>query len=168
MGHLELINCIFVYIFQDLIELHLPYCDSLSSRSLMTLTSFRETLVSLCLFRCKNIFYRKGGPTLACPEDSEDEDEDGRASRQNLETDFSFHGFNRLRLLNLGSLPADVKVENLLKPLKSITSLDLSEVHLQGTAFLTQWRDRLASLVLYNVDLSEELVGTVLELVNLR
>ncbi|XP_015229037.1 PREDICTED: protein zer-1 homolog [Cyprinodon variegatus] len=152
----------------DLIELHLPYCDSLSSRSLMTLTSFRETLVSLCLFRCKNIFYRKGGPTLACPEDSEDEDEDGRASRQNLETDFSFHGFNRLRLLNLGSLPADVKVENLLKPLKSITSLDLSEVHLQGTAFLTQWRDRLASLVLYNVDLSEELVGTVLELVNLR
>ncbi|KAG7235555.1 hypothetical protein INR49_002602 [Caranx melampygus] len=58
--------------------------------------------------------------------------------------------------------------EKLLKPMKSLTSLDLSNVVLRGTAFLTQWKDRLASLVLYNVDISEELVSTVLELVNLR
>eukprot|EP00064_Thunnus_orientalis_P014727 superscaffoldBa00002605_g14774 len=102
---------------QDLIELHLTYCNSLSSRSLKTLTCFRETLVSLCLFGCSRIFYRKGGAPLACGEDTEDEEE---------------------------------------------------ESPLLGTAFLTQWKDRLASLVLYNVDLSEELVSTVVELVNLR
>ncbi|MEQ2205820.1 hypothetical protein XENOCAPTIV_015214 [Xenoophorus captivus] len=137
-------------------------CDKL-------VNTFRETLVSLSLFGCNNIFHRKGAP-LACTEDTEDEDEDDEipASPQTLETDFSFQGFNRLRLLNLGGLHEDVEAENLLKPLRSITSLDLSNVHLQGTAFLTQWRDRLASLVLYNVDLSEELVSTVLELVNLR
>uniref|UniRef100_A0A7N6C4U3 Protein zer-1 homolog n=1 Tax=Anabas testudineus TaxID=64144 RepID=A0A7N6C4U3_ANATE len=153
---------------QDLIELHLTYCNSLSSRSLKTLTCFRETLVSLCLFGCSHIFYRKGGAPLACNEDSEDEDEESPASRQALETDFSFQGFNRLRLLNLGGLPDEVDAETLLKPLKSLTSLDLSNVQLLGTAFLTQWKDRLASLVLYNVDLSEELVSTVVELVNLR
>uniref|UniRef100_A0A3P9NMH9 Zyg-11 related, cell cycle regulator n=1 Tax=Poecilia reticulata TaxID=8081 RepID=A0A3P9NMH9_POERE len=153
---------------QDLIELHLTYCNSLSSRSLKTLSSFRETLVSLCLFGCSNIFYRKGGAPLACTEDSEDEDEDVPTARQALETDFSFQGFNRLRLLNLGQLPDDVEAEPLLRPLRSVTALDLSNVRLQGAAFLTQWRERLASLVLYNVDLSEEVVGTVLELVNLR
>uniref|UniRef100_A0A3B3Y2U6 Protein zer-1 homolog n=1 Tax=Poecilia mexicana TaxID=48701 RepID=A0A3B3Y2U6_9TELE len=131
--------------------------------SLKTLSSFRETLVSLCLFGCSNIFYRKGGAPLACTEDSEDEDEDVPAARQALETDFSFQGFNRLRLLNLGQLPDDVEAESLLRPLRSVTALDLSNVRLQGAAFLTQWRERLASLVLYNVDLSEEVVGTVLE-----
>lgn len=153
---------------QDLIELHLTYCNSLSSRSLKTLTCFRETLVSLCLFGCSHIFYRKGGAPLACNEDTEDEEEESPASRQALETDFNFQGFNRLRLLNLGGLPDEVDAETLLKPLKSLTLLDLSNVQLLGTAFLTQWKDRLASLVLYNVDLSEELVSTVVELVNLR
>ncbi|PWA24049.1 hypothetical protein CCH79_00019138 [Gambusia affinis] len=153
---------------QDLIELHLTYCNSLSSRSLKTLSSFRETLVSLCLFGCSNIFYRKGGAPLACTEDSEDEDEDVPAARQAPETDFSFRGFDRLRLLNLGQLPDDVEAESLLRPLRSVTALDLSNVRLQGAAFLTQWRERLASLVLYNVDLSEEVVSTVLELGNLR
>uniref|UniRef100_A0A8D3AES0 Protein zer-1 homolog n=1 Tax=Scophthalmus maximus TaxID=52904 RepID=A0A8D3AES0_SCOMX len=147
---------------QDLIELHLTYCNSLSSRSLKTLTCFRETLVSLCLFGCRRIFYRKGGAPLACNEDSEEEEEESPAARQALETDFNFQGFNRLRLLNLGGLPDEVDAEMLLKPLKSLTSLDLSNVQLPGTAFLTQWKDRLASLVLYNVDLSEELVSTVL------
>ncbi|KAK7895802.1 hypothetical protein WMY93_021127 [Mugilogobius chulae] len=149
---------------QDLIELHLIYCNNLSSRSLKTLICFRETLVSLCLFNCSNLFYKKGGAPLAC----NDESEDSPASRQALETDFNFEGFNRLRLLNLGGLSEEVDVETLLRPLKSLTSLDLSNVQLQGTAFLGQWKDRLAFLVLYNVDLSEELLNTVLELVNLR
>lgn len=149
---------------QDLIELHLIYCNNLSSRSLKTLICFRETLVSLCLFSCSNLFYKKGGAPLACNDDSED----SPASRQALETDFNFEGFNRLRLLNLGGLSEEVDAEALLRPLKSLTSLDLSNVQLQGTMFLTQWKDRLASLVLYNVDLSDELVNTVLELVNLR
>lgn len=153
---------------QDLIELHLTYCNRLSSRSLKTLACFRETLVSLCLFGCSKIFYKKGGAPLACNEDTDDDEEESPASRQALETDFSFQGFNRLRLLNLGGLPDEVDTEVLLRPLKSITSLDLSNVHLLSTAFLTQWKDRLASLVLYNVDLSDELVSTVVELVNLR
>lgn len=151
-------------LLQDLIELYLIYCNNLSSRSLKTLTCFRETLVSLCLFSCSNIFFKKGGAPLACNDDSED----SPASRQALETDFNFEGFNRLRLLNLGGLSEEVDVETLLRPLKSLTSLDLSNVQLQDTTFLTQWKDRLASLVLYNVDLSEELVNTVVELVNLR
>uniref|UniRef100_A0A3Q3QWB7 Protein zer-1 homolog n=1 Tax=Monopterus albus TaxID=43700 RepID=A0A3Q3QWB7_MONAL len=149
---------------QDLIELHLTYCNSLSSRSLKTLTCFRETLVSLCLFGCNHIFYRNSSAPLACNEDTEDEEEESPA----LETDFNFQGFNRLRLLNLGGLPEEVDAETLLKPLKSLTTLDLSNVPLLRTAFLTQWKDRLASLILYNVDLSEELVSTVVELVNLR
>uniref|UniRef100_A0A8C5HV61 Protein zer-1 homolog n=1 Tax=Gouania willdenowi TaxID=441366 RepID=A0A8C5HV61_GOUWI len=153
---------------QDLIELHLTYCNSLSSRSLRTLTWFQETLVSLCLFGCNHIFYRKGGAPLACNEDSEEDDEEGHVSKRALETNFNFQGFNRLRLLNLGGLPDEVNAETLLKPLKSLTSLDLSNVQLLGTAFLSQWKDRLASLVLYNVDLSEELICTVVELVNLR
>ncbi|CAF90227.1 unnamed protein product, partial [Tetraodon nigroviridis] len=150
---------------QDLIELQLTYCSSLSSRSLRTLACFRETLVSLCLFGCRYIFYRRAAP-LACDEDGEDED--CPASRQALETDFSFQGFRRLRLLNLEGLPDEVDVETLLKPLRGLTSLELANVQLLGTSFLSQWRDRLASLVLYNVDLSEELLSTVVELVHLR
>ncbi|KAJ8384907.1 hypothetical protein AAFF_G00197150 [Aldrovandia affinis] len=42
---------------QGLVELHLTYCNSLSARSLVTLASFRHTLVSLSLFGCSNIFY---------------------------------------------------------------------------------------------------------------
>lgn len=158
----------FLVYFQDLIGLHLTYCNNLSSRSLKTLPCFRETLVSLCLFGCSNIFYRRGGAPLASNEDSEDDEDESPASRQALEADFSFQGFNRLRSLNLGGLPDELDAETLLKPLKSLTSLDLSNVQLLGTSFLTQWKDRLASLVLYNVDLSDELVSTVVEIVNLR
>lgn len=153
------------FVPQDLIELQLTYCSSLSSRSLRTLACFRETLVSLCLFGCRYIFYRRGAP-LACSEDTEDED--CPASRQSLETDFNFQGFKRLRLLNLEGLPDEVDVETLLKPLRCLTSLELANVQLLGTSFLTQWKDRLSSLVLYNVDLSEELLSTVVELVHLR
>uniref|UniRef100_A0AAY5KHU1 Protein zer-1 homolog n=1 Tax=Esox lucius TaxID=8010 RepID=A0AAY5KHU1_ESOLU len=141
---------------QDLIELHLTSCHNLSARSLRTLTSFRQTLVSLSLFGCSRIFYRKGGAPLAFDEEEEEEEEERPASRQALDTDFSFQGFNRLRLLNLGGLPEEVDVEGLLKPLPALTSLDLSGVQLPRAAFLAQWKERLASLVLYNVDLSED------------
>uniref|UniRef100_A0A4W5KHY6 Protein zer-1 homolog n=1 Tax=Hucho hucho TaxID=62062 RepID=A0A4W5KHY6_9TELE len=150
---------------QDLIELHLTYCNNLSAHSLRTLTRFRQTLVSLSLFGCSRIFYRKGGAPLAC---DEEEEEERPASRQVPDTDFSFQGFNRLRLLNLGGLPEEVDAEALLKPLPALTSLDLSGVPLPKAAFLAHWKERLASLVLYNVDLSEELINTVVELGHLR
>uniref|UniRef100_A0A8B9KHI1 Protein zer-1 homolog n=1 Tax=Astyanax mexicanus TaxID=7994 RepID=A0A8B9KHI1_ASTMX len=69
--------------------------------------------------------------------------------------------------LNPG-MQAVVDVEALLKPLPALTSLDLSGVYLPRPAFLAQWRDRLASLVLYNVDLSEELISTVVQMSRLR
>uniref|UniRef100_A0A8C7U8S7 Protein zer-1 homolog n=1 Tax=Oncorhynchus mykiss TaxID=8022 RepID=A0A8C7U8S7_ONCMY len=150
---------------QDLIELHLTNCNNLSAHSLRTLTRFRQTLVSLSLFGCSRIFYRKGGAPLAC---DEEEEEERPASKQAPETDFSFQGFNRLRLLNLGGLPEEVDAEALLKPLPALTSLDLSGVPLPKAAFLAHWKERLASLVLYNVDLSEELINTVVELGHLR
>ncbi|KAJ8285759.1 hypothetical protein GJAV_G00030610 [Gymnothorax javanicus] len=146
---------------QDLIELHLTNCSSLTARSLKALYNFRQTLVSLSLFGCSNIFYKRGGAPLAC-------DDEDRLPRHILDTDFSFQGFNRLRLLNLGNLTEEVDVEALLKPLSSLTSLDLSCVHLPKITFLSQWKDRLASLVLYNVDLSEEHIHTIVQLTCLR
>uniref|UniRef100_A0A8C4ZZ88 Zyg-11 related, cell cycle regulator n=1 Tax=Gadus morhua TaxID=8049 RepID=A0A8C4ZZ88_GADMO len=153
---------------QDLIKLHLTYCSNVSARSLKTLGCFKDTLVSLCLFGCSNIFYRKGGAPLACGEDNEEDDLANPVSRQALEKDFNFEGFGRLRLLNLGGLPDEIDVEPLLKTLTALTSLDLSGVQLARAAFLTQWKERMASLVLYNVDMSEELIGTLLELGKLR
>ncbi|KAG7476765.1 hypothetical protein MATL_G00086350 [Megalops atlanticus] len=145
---------------QGLIELHLTYCNSLSARSLKTLAGLRHTLVSLSLFGCSNIFYRQGGAPLAS------DDEDGASPR--LETDFSFKGFERLRMLNLGGLAEEVDVEALLRPLRSLTSLDLSGVRLPSPAFLTQWSDQLTSLVLYNIELSEELINTLTQMEQLR
>ncbi|KAG9266322.1 hypothetical protein AMEX_G20852 [Astyanax mexicanus] len=153
---------------QDLIELHLTSCDHLSARSLYTLCSFRHSLVSLSLFGCSHIFFRKGVAPLACGEDYGDEDEEERMPRHAVDSEFTFQGFNRLRLLNLGGMQAVVDVEALLKPLPALTSLDLSGVYLPRPAFLAQWRDRLASLVLYNVDLSEELISTVVQMSRLR
>ncbi|KAI4882883.1 hypothetical protein NFI96_013106 [Prochilodus magdalenae] len=152
---------------QDLIELHLTSCNHLSARSLRTLCSFKHTLVSLSLFGCTNIFHKTGAP-LACGEDDDDEDEEERLHRHAVDSDFTFQGFNRLRLLNLGCLPAEVDAEALLKPLPALTSLDLSGVYLPRPAFLAQWRDRLASLVLYNIDLSEELISTIVQMSRLR
>lgn len=136
-------------------------CNHLSSRSLRTLRNFRHTLVSLSLFGCSNIFLRKSSA-----EDDEDEDEDDEEFCDG--TDFSFQGFRRLCMLNVGNLSGEVDPEALLKPLESLRALDLSSTHLPRPAFLTQWREQLASLVLYNVDLNEELIATVLHMSRLR
>lgn len=142
-------------------ELHLTCCNHLSARSLRTLRNFRQTLVSLSLFGCSNIFFRKPSP-----EDDEDDEEDDEEFCDG--TDFSFQGFRRLCMLNVGNLPVEVDPEALLKPLDTLRALDLSSTHLPRPAFLTQWREQLASLVLYNVDLNEELFATVLHMSQLR
>ncbi|KAK1155497.1 hypothetical protein AOXY_G26854 [Acipenser oxyrinchus oxyrinchus] len=148
---------------QDLIELHLTNCEKLTSKSLQTLRSFRHTLVSLSLFGCSNLFYEEENPG-----GYENDDRLVNPSRQVLVKDFTFQGFSRLRLLNLGRLAEGVDVETLLRPLSSLTSLDLSGIKLCKAAFLTQWKDRLSSLVLYNMDLSEEHIQTIAELIQLR
>lgn len=140
-------------------ELHLMCCNRLSSRSLRTLRNFRHTLVSLSLFGCSNIISHKSSA-----EDDEDEDDEEFCDS----TDFSFQGFRRLCMLNLGNLPMQVDPEALLKPLDRLRALDLSSTHLPRSAFLTQWREQLASLVVYNVDLNEELIATVLHMSRLR
>lgn len=148
---------------QDLIELHLTNCEKLTSKSLQTLGSFRHTLVSLSLFGCSNLFYEEENPG-----GYENDDRLVNPSRQVLVKDFTFQGFSRLRLLNLGRLAEGVDVETLLRPLSSLTSLDLSGIKLCKATFLTQWKDRLSSLVLYNMDLSEEHIQTIAELIQLR
>uniref|UniRef100_A0A673IF27 Protein zer-1 homolog n=1 Tax=Sinocyclocheilus rhinocerous TaxID=307959 RepID=A0A673IF27_9TELE len=141
---------------QDLMELHLTYCSRLTARGLRTLCSFRHSLLLLSLFGCSSVFFRKSGAPLAAGEDEDEEDLEEQVLVKS--------GFNRLRLLNLGGLPAELDVETLLRPLPALTSLDLSSVHLPRPAFLTQWSERLASLVLYNVELTEELIHTLLHL----
>ncbi|XP_028664420.1 protein zer-1 homolog [Erpetoichthys calabaricus] len=148
---------------QDLIELHLTNCEKLTAKSLQTLCSFRDTLVSLSLFGCGNIFYEEENPG-----GSESDDILVNPTRQVLVKDFTFQGFNRLRILNLGRLTEGVNVETLLQPLTSLTSLDLSCIQLYRVTFLTQWKDRLSSLVLYNMDLSDEHIQTIAQLVHLR
>ncbi|XP_067278738.1 protein zer-1 homolog [Pseudorasbora parva] len=145
---------------QDLMELHLTYCNRLTARGLRTLSGFRHSLLSLSLFGCSNIFFRKYG-------EEEDELEEGLRPHT-VDLSFSFQGFNRLRLLNLGGLSPEVDVEALLRPLPSLSSLDLSGVHLPRPGFLAQWKERLASLVLYNVELTEELIHTLLQMSRLR
>ncbi|KAJ8384906.1 hypothetical protein AAFF_G00197140 [Aldrovandia affinis] len=71
-------------------------------------------------------------------------------------------------MLNLGALPEVLDVEVLLRPLPSLTSLDLSGARLPCASFLTRWSQTLTSLVLYNLELSEGLVNTVLQLGQLR
>ncbi|KAM9450399.1 protein zer-1 homolog isoform 2-T2 [Clarias gariepinus] len=130
---------------QDLMELHLTRCNHLRVRSLSTLRNFRHSLVSLSLFGCSKIFYSK-------------------------KTDFLFQGFDRLCMLNFGSLhlPKKIDLEVLLKPLDNLRALDLSSMSLPRPAFLAQWREQLTSLVLYNVYLNEELITTVLCMRRLR
>uniref|UniRef100_A0A8C2D456 Protein zer-1 homolog n=1 Tax=Cyprinus carpio TaxID=7962 RepID=A0A8C2D456_CYPCA len=152
---------------QDLMELHLSCCSHVTARGLRTLCSFRHSLRSLSLFGCSSIFFRKSGAPLAAGEDQDEDEEEDEEERlvcrpvtQVLQG--VCRGFNRLRLLNLGGLPAELDVETLLRPLPALTSLDLSAVHLPRPAFLTQWKERLASLVLYNVELTEELIRAVI------
>ncbi|XP_017348295.1 protein zer-1 homolog [Ictalurus punctatus] len=147
---------------QDLMELHLTCCNHLSIRSLRRLRNFRHTLVSLSLFGCSKIFSRKS----SAEDDDDDEEEDDEEFCDG--TDFSFQGFRRLCMLNIGSLPEDVDPEALLKPLNTLRALDLSSTCLPRPTFLAQWRDQLASLVLYNVDLNEELIATILHMSRLR
>lgn len=144
-------------------ELHLTCCNHLSSRSLRTLRNFRHSLVSLSIFGCSNIFFRKSSAEYDDEEEDEDEDEDFCDG-----TDFSFQGFRRLCMLNVGNLSGEVDPEALLKPLDTLRALDLSSTHLPRPTFLTQWRDQLVSLVLYNVDQNEELITTVLRMSRLR
>lgn len=89
-------------------------------------------------------------------------------TRQVLVKDFTFEGFSRLRILNLGRLIEGVNVETLLRPLASLAALDLSGIQLNDVGFLTQWKDTLVSLVLYNMDLSEEHIQVIAQLRKLR
>uniref|UniRef100_A0A8C2DC68 Protein zer-1 homolog n=1 Tax=Cyprinus carpio TaxID=7962 RepID=A0A8C2DC68_CYPCA len=141
---------------QDLMELHLSCCSHVTARGLRTLCSFRHSLRSLSLFGCSSIFFRKSESVeSSCLWKLQ------RLTGVKMSPPSRPQGFNRLRLLNLGGLPAELDVETLLRPLPALTSLDLSAVHLPRPAFLTQWKERLASLVLYNVELTEELMHTL-------
>lgn len=137
-------------------------CEKLTAKSLQTLVSFSHTLISLSLFGCCNIFYEEENPG-GCEDDCL-----VNPTRQVLVKDFTFEGFSRLRFLNLGRLIEGVNVETLLRPLASLAALDLSGIQLNDVGFLTQWKDSLVSLVLYNMDLSEEHIQVIAELRKLR
>uniref|UniRef100_A0A8B9CQQ4 Protein zer-1 homolog n=2 Tax=Anser TaxID=8842 RepID=A0A8B9CQQ4_9AVES len=147
---------------QDLVELYLTNCEKLTAKSLQTLVSFSHTLISLSLFGCCNIFYEEENPG-GCEDDCL-----VNPTRQVLVKDFTFEGFSRLRFLNLGRLIEGVNVETLLRPLASLAALDLSGIQLNDVGFLTQWKDSLVSLVLYNMDLSEEHIQVIAQLHKLR
>ncbi|XP_069465285.1 protein zer-1 homolog [Ambystoma mexicanum] len=148
---------------QDLVELSLTNCEKLTAKSLQTLLDFSPTLVSLSLFGCSNIFYEEENPG-GC----EDYDRLVNPSLQVLVKDFTFEGFRRLRFLNLGSMTKGVDVERLIRPLTCLTALDLSGIQLSDLSFLTQWKDSMVSLVLYNTDLSEEHIRSIIQLHKLR
>lgn len=141
-------------------ELFLTNCEKLTAKSLQTLTSFSSTLISLSLFGCTNIFLEEENPG-GCKDDL-------NPSRQVLAKDFTFERFSRLRFLNLGKINERVHVETLIRPLASLTALDLSNIQLNDILFLTQWKDSLASLVLYNMDLCEEHIQAIAQLRKLR
>ncbi|KFV64087.1 Protein zer-1, partial [Dryobates pubescens] len=147
---------------QDLVELYLTNCEKLTAKSLQTLVSFSHTLISLSLFGCCNIFYEEENPG-GCEDDCL-----VNPTRQVLVKDFTFEGFSRLRFLNLGRLIDGVNVESLLRPLAALAALDLSGIQLSDLGFLTQWKDTLVSLVLYNMDLSEEHIQVITQLHKLR
>lgn len=135
-------------------------CEKLTAKSLQTLGSFSPTLVSLSLFGCTNIFYEEKNPG-GCEDNL-------NLTPKDFVKDFTFEGFHRLRFLNLGQITKWVNVESLLRPLASLTALDLSGIQLNDIFFLTQWKDSLASLVLYNMDLCEEHVQAIAQLRKLR
>ncbi|XP_025769440.1 protein zer-1 homolog [Puma concolor] len=147
---------------QDLVELYLTNCEKLSAKSLQTLRSFSHTLVSLSLFGCANIFYEEENPG-GCEDECL-----VNPTCQVLVKDFTFEGFSRLRFLNLGRMIDGVPVESLLRPLSSLAALDLSGIQTSDAAFLTQWKDSLVSLVLYNMDLSDDHIRVIVQLHKLR
>ncbi|KAF6128268.1 zyg-11 related cell cycle regulator [Phyllostomus discolor] len=147
---------------QDLVELYLTNCEKLSAKSLQTLRSFSHTLVSLSLFGCANIFYEEENPG-GCEDECL-----VNPTCQVLVKDFTFEGFSRLRFLNLGRMIDGVPVESLLRPLSALAALDLSGIQTSDAAFLTQWKDSLVSLVLYNMDLSDDHIRVIVQLHKLR
>ncbi|XP_045429573.1 protein zer-1 homolog isoform X3 [Pipistrellus kuhlii] len=147
---------------QDLVELYLTNCEKLSAKSLQTLRSFSHTLVSLSLFGCANIFYEEENPR-GCEDECL-----VNPTCQVLVKDFTFEGFSRLRVLNLGRMIDGVPVESLLRPLSALAALDLSGIQTSDAAFLTQWKDSLVSLVLYNMDLSDDHIRVIVQLHKLR
>nr|XP_048287899.1 protein zer-1 homolog isoform X1 [Myodes glareolus]XP_048287901.1 protein zer-1 homolog isoform X1 [Myodes glareolus]XP_048287902.1 protein zer-1 homolog isoform X1 [Myodes glareolus]XP_048287903.1 protein zer-1 homolog isoform X1 [Myodes glareolus] len=147
---------------QDLVELYLTNCEKLSAKSLQTLRSFSHSLVSLSLFGCSNIFYEEDNPG-GCEDECL-----VNPTCQVLVKDFTFEGFSRLRFLNLGRMIDGVPVESLLRPLNSLAALDLSGIQTSDATFLTQWKDSLMSLVLYNMDLSDEHIRVIVQLHKLR
>ncbi|XP_052038014.1 protein zer-1 homolog isoform X3 [Apodemus sylvaticus] len=147
---------------QDLVELYLTNCEKLSAKSLQTLRSFRHSLVSLSLFGCANIFYEEDNPG-GCEDECL-----VNPTCQVLVKDFTFEGFSRLRFLNLGRMIDGVPVESLLRPLNSLAALDLSGIQTSDATFLTQWKDSLMSLVLYNMDLSDDHIRVIVQLHKLR
>uniref|UniRef100_A0A4X2L607 Zyg-11 related cell cycle regulator n=1 Tax=Vombatus ursinus TaxID=29139 RepID=A0A4X2L607_VOMUR len=147
---------------QDLVELYLTNCEKLTAKSLQTLGSFSPTLVSLSLFGCRNIFYEEENPG-GCEDECV-----VNPTCQVLVKDFTFEGFSRLRFLNLGRMTEGIPVECLLRPLRSLAALDLSGIQTSDVAFLTQWKDSLVSLVLYNMDLSDEHIRVIVQLHKLR
>lgn len=149
-------------LLQDLVELYLTNCEKLSAKSLQTLRSFRHSLVSLSLFGCANIFYEEDNPG-GCEDECL-----VNPTCQVLVKDFTFEGFSRLRFLNLGRMIDGVPVESLLRPLSSLAALDLSGIQTSDATFLTQWKDSLMSLVLYNMDLSDDHIRVIVQLHKLR
>lgn len=149
-------------LFQDLVELYLTNCEKLSAKSLQTLRSFSHSLVSLSLFGCANIFYEEDNPG-GCEDECL-----VNPTCQVLVKDFTFEGFSRLRFLNLGRMIDGVPVESLLRPLSSLAALDLSGIQTSDATFLTQWKDSLMSLVLYNMDLSDDHIRVIVQLHKLR
>ncbi|XP_053329038.1 protein zer-1 homolog [Spea bombifrons] len=148
---------------QDLVELYLTNCERLTAKSLQTLMRFKSTLVSLSLSGCLNIFFEE--------ENLDGYDESDclvNPTRQVLVRDFTFQGFQHLRFLNLGCITKGVDVEMMLRPLQSLKALNLSGIQLNDVSFLTQWRDTLVSLVLYNMDLSEDHIRVIVQLQKLR
>lgn len=143
-------------------ELNLTNCEKLSAKSLQTLRSFSHTLVSLSLFGCANIFYEEENPG-GCEDECL-----VNPTCQVLVKDFTFEGFSRLRCLNLGRMIDGVPVESLLRPLSALAALDLSGIQTSDAAFLTQWKDSLVSLVLYNMDLSDDHIRVIVQLHKLR
>ncbi|XP_053551708.1 protein zer-1 homolog [Bombina bombina] len=148
---------------QDLVELYLTNCERLTAKSLQTLSRFSNTLVSLSLFGCINIFFEEenlGG--------YDENDCLVNPTRQVLVRDFTFQGFQHLRFLNLGCITKGINVEMMLQPLICLKALNLSGIQLNDVGFLTQWKDTLVSLVLYNMDLSEEHIRVIVQLLKLR
>ncbi|KAM9324890.1 protein zer-1 homolog [Gastrophryne carolinensis] len=148
---------------QDLVELYLTNCERLTAKSLQTLCHFKSTLVSLSLFGCSNIFFEE--ENLGCYDDTECL---VNPSRQILSRDFTFQGFHNLRFLNLGCITKGVDVEMMVRPLLCLKALNLSGIQINDISFLTQWKDTMVSLVLYNMDLSEEHIRVIVQLQKLR